>query len=180
MSADFIVSIENSTAHRASRDFNSNLVFGEPALLVDLMQMALNPSNKYHYKACWVLELIMERHIEWLEPHKINFFKALPLFTHDGALRSVSKIGLFAAKKHLQNREFLCDGTIKILTESCFDWLISDQKVATKAYAMRTLFELGKLNDWIYPELKVILAQDAAFHSAAYKAAGKDILRRIR
>lgn len=180
MKPDFIISVENSTAHRASRDFNSDCVFGEPSLLGDLIEMAFNINNPFHYKACWVLELVLEKHIEWLQPNLDEFCNVLPSFSHDGALRSISKIALFASKQHLKTRDFLSDANLKIITECCFDWLISEQKVATKAYAMRTLFEIGKLQDWIYPELRPILQQDAAYHSAAYKAAGKDILRRIR
>lgn len=180
MKPDFITSIENSTAHRAIRDYNSGCVFGEPALLTDLMVMALNIDNPFHFKACWTLELVIEKHVHWLQPHLSEFCQKLPLFSHDGALRSISKIALFAAKEHLKSKAFLSEENIKVISECCFDWLISDQKVATKAYAMRTLFELGKLQDWIYPELRPILEQDAAYHSAAYKAAGKDILRRMK
>lgn len=180
MNAEFVKSVENSTAHRPSRDYHSDCVFGNPALLNDLMTMALNTQNPFHYKACWILELILEKHISWLLPNLDAFCDVLPLFTHDGALRSVSKICLFSSKEHLKTNEFLSNDQIRTITECSFDWLISDKKVATKAYSMRTLFELGKLEPWIYPELKPILQQDAAFHSAAYKAAGKDILRRIR
>ena len=44
---------------------------------------------------------------------------------------------------------------------------------------MRSLFLLGKQFDWIYPELKLTLEQDYAKHSAAYKAAARDILKQI-
>lgn len=179
MNRDLIISIENSKAHRPIRDHISGRVFEDPNLFIDLIQMAFNPSNPFHYKACWVLELVMEKHIDWLEPHLSEFCLILSSFTHNGALRSISKICLFASKRHLKTTKFLSRENITIITECCFDWLISDQKVATKAYAMRTLFEFGKTHEWIYPELQTILVQDAAYHSAAYKAAGKDILRRI-
>ncbi|WP_232226276.1 hypothetical protein [Flavobacterium sp. ACAM 123] len=64
--------------------------------------------------------------------------------------------------------------------ESCFEWLIDEVlKVATKVYAVRTLFELGKKNNWIYPELKRILSDDYYKHSAAYKAVAREILKKI-
>jgi hypothetical protein len=180
MSGSFIKSIENSTAHRKSRDFNSECVFGEPALLSDLMEIALDPQNKIHFKACWILELVLEKHIDWLSPYLDGFCSLLPSYSHDGALRSVSKICLFASKKHIASGDFLSGLQVQQITDNCFDWLISDQKVATKAYAMRALFEFGKLNDGIYPVLRPILEQDYAMHSAAYKAATKDLLRRMK
>ena len=75
---------------------------------------------------------------------------------------------------------FLTEKQLQLITERCFDWLITDAKVATKAYAMRALFEAGKLQDWIYPQLTAILEKDFAVHSAAYQAAAKELLKKMR
>ena len=45
---------------------------------------------------------------------------------------------------------------------------------------MRTLYNFGKKHTWINEELKTILSQDYPNHSAAYKAAAKDILRKLK
>ena len=45
---------------------------------------------------------------------------------------------------------------------------------------MRTLYNLGKHYDWIYPELKTILNKDFPNHSAAYKAVAKEVLKKIK
>jgi hypothetical protein len=45
---------------------------------------------------------------------------------------------------------------------------------------MRTLFLFGKKYPWINEELKTILSQDYFKHSAAYQAAAKDILRKLK
>jgi len=178
---DFIASIENSTSHRPIRDYISECIFNDPSLLSELMQMALDVNNKNHYKACWILELVLEKHIEWLKPYCTEFCAILPFYLHDGALRSVSKICLFAAIEHLKsNEQFLDKNQVTVICECSFDWLITNQKVAAKAYAMRTLFELGKLQSWIYPELRIVLEQGYPNHSAAYKAASKDVLRRMK
>jgi hypothetical protein len=67
------------------------------------------------------------------------------------------------------------------IIESCFDWLILENvKVATKAYSIRALFELGKKNDWVYPELKRILTDDYVKYSAAYKAVAREIVKKIK
>lgn len=68
-----------------------------------------------------------------------------------------------------------------LIAENCFDWLIDvNKKVATKAYAIRALYELGKKYDWIYPELKRIITDDYPKHSAAYKAVTREILKKIK
>ena len=76
-------------------------------------------------------------------------------------------------------REKLSERQIQQFIETSFDWLISDTKVAAKAYAMEILFELGKHYDWIHPELKQIISQDYSKHSAGYKARARMILKEI-
>lgn len=172
-------SIANSTAHRPIRDYNAGLVFDHPELLPDLMAVALDLSDKHHHKACWILELVLEQHIAWLAPYLDVFCQKLPHLRHDGALRSVSKICQFAAEEHLKNN-FLTESHLKSISETCFDWLIGDAKVATKAYSMRTLYAIGKLQSWIYPELKNVLEMGYPNHSAAYQAAAKELLRKMK
>jgi len=176
--------IQNSTAHRPSRDFNSNFIIENPKLLVDLMEIVLTVKDKNHHKACWISELIFEKHIDWLSPYLDVFCDTLTSYSNESALRSISKICLFSANYHskkLKSKEnFLTDNHIELMTEACFDWLISDKKVATKAYAMRALFQFGKLQDWVYPELQVILPQQYPHQSPAFKMASKEILEKIK
>jgi len=136
--------------------------------------------DKNHHKACWVLELVFEAEIEWLSDYCNAFCDNLSAYKNESSLRSVSKVCLFAVKHHQKHPGFLNGKHLEQITEGCFDWLINPEtKVATKAYAMRTLYLLGKKEDWIYPELSRILSEDTAKHSAGYRAAAKDILRHI-
>lgn len=172
--------ISNSTAHRPIRDELSGEVFDNSSLFHELMEMALDLKDKNHYKACWTLELVLEKEIDWLGEYLSRFCKTLPLYKHEGAVRSVSKICLFSVKNHSKRRNgFLSPAQLQQITETCFDWLITDTKVASKAYAMRTLYLIGKNEDWVYPELQVLLQQGFHEHSPAYKAAAKEILQKI-
>ena len=92
---------------------------------------------------------------------------------------------MFLAKLHLKklklNEIVLSEKQIESIAEKCLDWIIDEnEKVASKAYGIRTLFELGKILDWIYPELKPILADDYMKHTAAYKAVAREILKKIK
>ncbi|SCY34725.1 hypothetical protein SAMN02927903_01185 [Flavobacterium caeni] len=179
MDMHFYQRIARSTAHRPIRDQLSGLVFDNPHLLDDLIAVALDPSDQHHHKACWILELVMERHIGWLTPFLDQFCDVLPQLKRDGAVRSMSKICLFAAAHHTKTMDFLSENQLKKITEACFDWLISDAKVAAKAYAMRALVHTGRWQNWVYPELKVVLEMGYSEHSAAYQAACKEVLRKI-
>jgi hypothetical protein len=180
METAFQNKIANSTAHRPIRDEISGMVINNLSLLPEMMAMTFDISNKNHYKACWSLELVLEKNITWLLPYLETFCNKLAAYKHEGALRSVSKIVLFSAIEDDKNGSFLMSEMRQKMTEACFDWLICNAKVATKAYAMRALYYFGKKQDWIYPELKVILQQDFAAHSAGYRAAAKDILKKIK
>jgi hypothetical protein len=180
MPTPFQIQVANSTAHRPIRDLLSGMVFSNPALLPELMEMALDISDKNHYKACWSLELVLERHIEWLTPFD-PFCNTLAAYKHEGAIRSVSKICLFAVTHNQKHPGFLNGKHLSHITEACFDWLIDPKgKVANKAYAMRALYIIGKKEDWVYPELQRILSEDFVKHSAAYKGAAKEILGKLQ
>ncbi len=62
------------------------------------------------------------------------------------------------------------------MIEAGFDWLISNQKVAVKAYTMEMLYLFGKNQDWVHNELKLIIQQNIPKESSAYLARGKKIL----
>jgi len=74
---------------------------------------------------------------------------------------------------------FLSEKQIGQITEGCFQWIISDEKVAVKAYAIRALYQTGKLLPWVYPELIPVLQHGFSEHSAAYKAVSKEVLGKI-
>lgn len=180
MEKKFYQQIENSTAHRPIRDKLCGDVLSNPELFTVLMQTALDCADKSHHKACWILELVLESNIHWLKEYLEEFTACLNSYTHEGAIRSVSKVCMFAALKHQKEKySFLSPAQEQLITEACFDWLITDTKVASKAYAMRTLYVLGKQHQWIHNELKHILPQGFPDHSPAYKAAAKDILKKI-
>lgn len=176
----FYQRIANSTAHRPIRDVLSGMVFNDPQLFPELMAIALDSTDKNHHKACWILELVLEKEIGWLKDFLPQFCSTLQLYKHQGTIRSISKICLFSVQNHLKQRNgFLSGEELQQITEACFDWLITNAKVATKAYAIRALYLTGKSQDWIYPELEVILIQGFPQHSPAYKAAAKEILQKI-
>lgn len=178
---DFITEIANSTAHRPVRDRLSGAVLQDKTLLPVLINCAVDVSGKNHHKACWIFELVLENKILLLTEYLPLFCDTLSKYRNDGAIRSVSKICLFAITRHQKQKSFVTTKQLQQITEACFDWLINpDGKVANKAYAMRNLYLLGKSETWIYPELHRILQEDFIKHSAAYKAAAKEILQKIK
>ena len=177
MNLAFYKRIEESTAHRLNREFIRDYVLQNPEKLQYLIEIALHEKDKIHIKACWALELIFEIKLELILPFLDDFLAKIGQFKDDSAIRPISKICMFLSKsKTIQLSE---NQETKII-ENCLDWLIQDKKVATKTYSMRTLYNFGKNHPLINEDLKTILSQDYFKHSAAYQAAAKDILQKLK
>ena len=177
--------INQSNAHRSSRDENAQFILDHLDLFPEFIAMAFDVNDKNHFKACWILELVLEENLELILPYLYRYCENLKNYRNHSAIRSISKICMFLAKFHIKNLKFneivLSEKQIQTISEKCLDWIIDEnEKVASKAYAIRTLFELGKIQMWIYPELKRILADDYMKHSYAYKAVAREILKKIK
>jgi len=179
MRSDLYYHIEECSARRLDREKNRNLALRNEDFLKMIVEIALSTEDKNHHKACWILELVCEKKLKTFIPYIDAFCEAIPSFKNDSAIRPVSKICLFLAKSnHRANGISLSQNQETQIIEICFDWLIRDEKVATKVYAMRTLFILGKKYNWVLPELKIIIEQDYANQSAAFQAATRMLLKK--
>lgn len=180
-----ITQLENiANAKRENRMRVTNLVLENPELLPFLLEIVFNSQDKTAIKAAWILELVCLENISLLVPHFNFFIENIKSLNHDSAVRSASKICMLLAQTHSKKTNLLISNTltkkhIDTIIETGFDWLISKHKVATKAYAMTTLYLLGKNTDWVHEELKLIIQQNMVTESAAYKARGKITLALI-
>ncbi|TRX22899.1 hypothetical protein FNW25_10425 [Flavobacterium franklandianum] len=180
MSTDFQKKIDSVTGYKSNRHKYANELLENPELFPELIQLCFLTSNNNAAKACWILELICYDKLEWLQEHLDCFCTNIKNATDKSAIRALSKICMLLAISHFKKKEIqLTENQLRQITESCFDWLIGDAKVASKCYSIRTLHLLGHHFDWIHPELKVILDKDYTNHSAAYKAVGREILKKI-
>uniref|UniRef100_UPI00404B6D4C hypothetical protein n=1 Tax=Flavobacterium sp. TaxID=239 RepID=UPI00404B6D4C len=176
---DFLYQVvQKTTAHRASREALVATVLEMPNPLANLLKIAANFSDKNHHKAAWAIEIIAESKPDLFQDLQPDFCAILPKIQDEQTLRPFAKSLFLLTKSQIVKFSTAQKQTI---IETCFDWLIQDRKVAAKVYAMRTLFMLGTQTEHpeIHPTLKSIISQDASYHSAAYKAATKDILKKL-
>lgn len=140
MNSELYKNISTSNAHRASREAIANEILANKYLFPNLFEIALSVNDKIHHKACWIMELVLEKKLFYLTNFLDIFCENLKTFNNESALRSISKICMFLSKNYL-----LTIVQEELIIESCLDWLISDRvNVATKVYSMWTLHELGK------------------------------------
>ena len=180
-----IKKLEFPRAYREVRLDIANWVIDNPETFPQLLEICFKADDKTSYKAAWVLEFVCSEKLELLLPHLDLFFENVPKVHKDQAVRPLSKICLMLAKQYYHMKDEMVVNTLKpkhkeAMTDCCFDWLITKQKVATEAYAMDSLYFLGTETNWIHPELKVIIEQNTPSKSAAYCARGRITLEKIK
>jgi hypothetical protein len=176
MNADFYSKIKNSSAGTQCRIDRCNYILENQYFLKDLVALSFKVKDKTHLRACCVLEKVCDTKIELIYPFIDEICNNLYLLKNDSAIRSIGRIILHLIEKHKYQPT---TNQLDKITEACFEWLISDIRMAPKVYAMYTLTEIGKSQDWIYPELKMILYKDSGTQSVGYKAAAKSVLSKI-
>ena len=170
---------------RAKRQEMANLVLNNAELVFPLLEIAFDVNDTISSRACWILEFTVKAKRAYILPHLDYFTTNLSIVHLDSSVRPIAKIceyliKAYYAKTENKTQKAITEVHLERITTACFDWLISDQKVAAKAYSMSSLFLLGRSFDWVHPELKMILEQNYATGSAAYKARARMILAKIK
>jgi len=172
------------TSYREYRIKYAEMVINDQSLFLPLLELTFDETNEASVKVSWVLDFVSREKLSWFYPHLDFFTENISKVKHDSIVRPVARIcellaKAYNSKKDLEIQNFLTKNHIDKIVETGFDWMISEQKVAVKAYTMETLFFFGKEIDWVHNELKLILVQEIPNGSPAYKARAKKILKWI-
>lgn len=178
--------IEKVNHSMASRAKAVDLVVNNLGILPELIEKAFS-EDKNHFKYCWWLEFLNRQHIEILCPHIDVILDKANRLTNQSAIRPIAKIIEtfvlnYYSKTPNEIVRTMMSPEIKEKMISCaFEWLIDDQlKVAARAYSMISLFYLGKDIDWVHSELRLVIEQNYATESAAYKARARMVLKKLK
>ncbi|TPN82327.1 adenylosuccinate lyase [Aquimarina algicola] len=179
---DVIDTIDHS---REKRAYVANLLLDHPELLPELLSICELVDEKISCRASWALEFVCKNKLNILLPYLDSFISIVPKVYQDPAVRPMAKIFEYLAlafytQKKKEVQQSLHKEHREQMVEIGFDWLITDQKVATKAYTMTTLYLLGTEFDWVHPELKTTLELNYNTGSAAYKARSRMILKKLQ
>ncbi|OAB78880.1 hypothetical protein [Cochleicola gelatinilyticus] len=176
--------LQYTKAYRQTRLDVANWVIDHPETFHTLITYCFKDPSDIAYKAAWILEFVCAKQLDLLLPHLDFYFKNLPKIKRDQSLRPLAKICEMLAIDYYINKDKNVMEALTVvhrdaMTECCFDWLITNQKVACQVYAMESLYYLGLEFTWIHPELKIIIEQHIHTSSAAYKVRGKRILKKL-
>ncbi|WP_191858966.1 adenylosuccinate lyase [Hanstruepera ponticola] len=170
---------------REKRLHYANLVIDNPDLIPKLLDILFMVDDKISCRAAWVFEFMCGENLEAAIPYLDDFTKNVSKVHLDSAVRPVAKVCEYLVKAYYSKN----DNNIKTallpqhkerIIEACFDYMINDEKIAPKAYAMNSLYLLGQDYDWIHPELALILERDYQMQSSGFKARAKHILKKIK
>ena len=172
------------TSYREYRIKYAEMVINDKSLFIPLLELSFDETNEASIKVSWVLDFVSREKLEWFYPHLDFFTDNISNIKHDSIVRPMARIcellaKAYTSKKDTEINKYLTKSHIDKIIETGFDWIISEQKVAVKAYTMEVLFLFGKEVDWVHEELKLILAQEISGGSPAYKARAKKILKWI-
>jgi len=161
------------------------LVSNQPGLHLPLFQIAFEDKTLNSSKACWVIEFTAKENLSFIYPHLDLFTSNIGLLKLDSSVRPMAKVCEYLSTSYfLKNdnntRQELLEHHLEKITNACFDWLIGNHKVAAQAYSMTCLLLLGRKFKWIHAELKMVLEQNYATGSAAYKARARMTLAKIK
>ncbi len=187
MSIDFLISVLHSMENpkRVNRNNAANIVLKQPELIKSLVDLTFEVNNKLSIKAAWILEWICTHHsIDYVLPYLNTFTKNLQHLQFDSALRPCAKIcehlaNSYSNKVNNKTKQSLSDEHINQIIETGFDWLLTEQKIAVKAYTMTNLYVFGKYRDWVHPELEHIIRTKVIHEGKGCTARGRKILEFI-
>ncbi|EZH71318.1 adenylosuccinate lyase [Aquimarina atlantica] len=169
---------------REKRKYFANMVLDNPKLLPDLLNICARVDDEISCRASWGLEFLCKHDPTAILPYLDELINIVPNVYQHPAVRPMAKIFeclsiAYYKKKNPKVRAALTTQHREKITELCFDWIITDQKVAPKAYSMTSLYLLGTEFDWVHPELKITLENNYNTGSAAYKARSRMVLKKI-
>ncbi|MBS9463855.1 hypothetical protein KIM67_15650 [Flagellimonas sp. 389] len=157
----------------------------QPELTYPLLLEVLEQDKKDSFNASWVFDHLMRKKLEFLLPHYETFINGLAELKSESIIRPMAHVCELSMEKYFKKkgsrfREHISDELLERIMTINFDWLIGDYKVATKAFAMSSLFYLGTNYDWIHPELKIILEQNIHGATPGYRSKASKILAALK
>jgi len=170
---------------RENRKKYALLVISNPDLIPKVLDILFQVDDKTSCRAAWLLEFVARENVDSILPYLDKFTKHMHKVHLDPAVRPVAKIceyliEAFYHKNNNHTKDYLTSEHVERIIELSFDYMITDQKVAVKAYSMNSLFLLGKEYIWIHPELITILEKDFNANSAAFKARARHLLQKMK
>ena len=184
MSSELFKHINYQKAYRKNRLNAANWVLEHPETLKELLVYCFDKDPRLATKATWVLEFVFRQKLDEVYPFLDYIFEKLPEAEGDGQLRSFGLLCEMLTLAYYKKQDATIHSLLKtnhkkVMVECCFDWMITNQKVACQARAMLALYYLGTEIEWIHTELATVITQNLPTGSAGYVNRGQKVIDMI-
>jgi len=137
------------------------------------------------FNASWVFDHLMRKKLEYLLPHIDLFIEGSSALKTESCMRPMAHVMELLNEAYFHKRDTRYSNAIspnhqEQMITICFDWLIGNHKVATKVFAMTSLYLLGEKHDWVRPELKSIIERQIPQGTAGFRSRGGKILANLK
>lgn len=159
-----------------SREHFASELLKDPNKIQEAIRFLNSSEFKYSEKLLAALEFTSRKNLSILFPFLDVLIDIAKDYSGQAGRRALSKIiSIFIKDTDLQLNFQQKEKIIPI----CFDWLLSQEKVAVKVFSMEALYLLSTEYHWVKDDLKAILIKDYNSHSAGYKARARKILKKL-
>ena len=137
------------------------------------------------FNASWVFDHLMRKKLDFLLPHVNRFVEGTAKLKTESCMRPMAHVLELLNERYFKKEdpkyiEVITPQLQEQMVTICFDWLIENHKVATKVFAMTSLFYLGEKYPWVHPELASVLELQIAEGTAGFKNRGGKILNQLK
>ncbi len=139
----------------------------------DLMHLFLSDEYRVCQRAAWIVEIITENYPYLIEPYIEKMLQNLKNDVHPAVTRNSVRV--------LNNLKELPNSSLGLAASLCFKYLESPSvQVATRVHSMRLLHKICLIEPELINELTIIIENFIDHESPAFKAAGRDVLNKIK
>lgn len=178
--------LNSGRLNKAQIDQLVNELTLHPELTKTLLgEVVVQDSTGESFNASWVFDHLMRKKLDYLLPHITFFIQGATSLKSESCMRPMAHVMELLNKRYFKKKDSRYIEAITLSHQQqmitlCFDWLIEEHKVATKVFAMTSLFYLGEKHDWVRPELKSVLELQIVKGTAGFKNRGGKILTNLK
>jgi hypothetical protein len=156
---------------RLNTDFVAKLILEHPPLFDELWKLFLANEEPISRRAAWVVDVVTEKHPEWVTGLLEDLVECIPSFRHDGMKRH---------SLHILSRSPLPENKLGEIADFCFGWLLqAGEAVATKMYSMEILYRISEIEPDLKPELSDSIRMQMIEGTPGIKSCGRRILEKL-
>jgi hypothetical protein len=158
---------------RALADLTVDMIYDNPGLLKNLVELSITGSDPYAQRASRVVSICCERFPELFKPYNSLIINKIREIHSKSVLRNFLKI-------YAEVPVGLTNKSKSVLLNQCFDFLTSpDYPVAVKAYSIQILYNLSREIPEIGLELYNLLDDQLPASSPGYASRAKKIMKKL-